>query len=450
MSQQPLVIRSRVVVLPDGIRPATIMVEDGRIASIGDYDASTSGYTLHDHESLAILPGLVDSHVHVNEPGRTHWEGFDSATRAAAVGGVTTVIDMPLNSVPATTTVAALEEKRAAARGRCWVDVGFWAGAVAGNEGDRAGLHQAGARGFKCFLVPSGVDEFSSLSEAEFASAAGQIAQLSRVLLVHAELPGPVERALAALEPDEDRTCYATYLKTRPDQSELDAIELVIRVCRDTGARLHVVHLATAEALPMLQSARAEGLRVTVETCPHYLIFDAESISDRATEFKCAPPIRSADNREQLWAALTRGSIDLVATDHSPCPPDLKQKDSGDFLSAWGGIASLQLALPATWTEAKRRGHGLDSITRWLSQEPAKLAGLGDRKGAIRVGYDADLTVFDAEQLWRVDGHALEHRHKLTPYHGRELSGVVRATYLRGHNIHAQGRLVGQPTGELL
>lgn len=452
MHNRPLVICSRSVVLPEGIRPASIFVEDGRISSITAYDDRPHGFAVHDHGELPLLPGLVDTHVHINDPGRADWEGFESATRAAAHGGVTTLVDMPLNSIPATTTVEALSEKRHAAHGKCWVDVGFWGGAVAENADQRAALHEAGVLGFKCFLVPSGVDEFSHLNEQQFRKAAQQVASLGSVLLVHAELPDPVERALAALSPADDVRSYATYLKTRPDQAELAAIDLCVRVCRETRARLHIVHLATAQAVPLLEAARADGLPITVETCPHYLTFAAEHIAAGATEYKCAPPIRSAQNREQLWQALERGQIDLIASDHSPCPPHMKHRERGDFLKAWGGIGSVEIALPAVWSEAKRRGFGLDAIARWQSAEPALLAGLQGRKGAIRVGHDADFVVFDAGETWapNVSGGALHCRHKLTPYDGLELSGVVLATYLRGRMIFSHDQPMGEPSGELL
>lgn len=450
MHSRPVVVCSRAVVLPDGIRPAAIFVEDGRIAGIGEYHERMQGYAVHDHEAWHILPGLVDTHVHINEPGRTEWEGFDSATRAAAAGGVTTLVDMPLNSIPATTTAAALYQKRAAAHGRCWVDLGFWGGAVAENEAQRAALLAAGVLGFKCFLVPSGVNEFTALNAEQFRRAAQQAAQLDTVLLVHAELPGPVEQAVSALPADADARRYATYLATRPEQAELQAIELAIEVCRETHARVHIVHLSSARALGLIERARMMGLPLSVETCPHYLTFAAEEIEDGATEFKCAPPIRSADNRQQLWNGLMRGAIDMIVTDHSPCPPAMKLRESGDFLKSWGGIASLQLSLSAVWTEAKWRGFGLDAVARWMSAEPALLAGLQGRKGAIRVGHDADFVVFQPDDVQRVNAQPLYHRHPLTPYYDDELYGVVRASYVRGHMVYSAGTLMGHPTGELL
>ncbi len=449
MPRPERVVRGRRVVLPEGTVPAAIHIEGGRISAIAPFEEAPAGVEIVEAGDAAVLPGGIDTHVHVNEPGRADWEGFGSAGRAAAAGGVTTLVDMPLNSVPATTTVEALETKRAAAAGRCHVDVGFWGGCVPGNDGDLPELLAAGALGFKAFLVDSGVPEFPPVTEGDLRRALPVLAASGAPLLVHAELPGPIERAAAGLA-DRDPRRYATYLASRPPAAELEAIELLLALCRERPFRLHVVHLATPEALPALGRARAAGLPVSVETCPHYLTFAAEEVPDGATEHKCAPPIRSAADRDRLWRALASGEIDLVASDHSPAPPALKRRDTGDFVAAWGGISSLQLALAALWTGASRRGHSLADLARWTSAAPSRLAGLEDRKGRIAVGLDADLAILDSEAELEIEPAALFHRHPSTPYAGRRLRGVVRETILRGETIFRDGRHPGPPAGRLL
>ncbi|MBE7447554.1 MAG: allantoinase AllB [Kofleriaceae bacterium] len=429
-----LVVRSRRVVTPAGVVPAAIHVAGGRITRVAAWDEVPAGARLDDRDALAILPGVVDTHVHVDEPGRTEWEGFATATRAAAAGGTTTLVDMPLNSIPATTTREALAAKRAAARGQVSVDVGFWGGVVPGNLDELAGMVADGVRGFKCFLVESGVDEFGWVGEPELRPAMARLAALGAPLLVHAEVAGPIERAAAALAGADPRR-YATYLASRPPAAEEEAIALVTRLCRDTGARTHVVHHSAASALPLLRAARGEGLPLTVETCPHYLRFTAETIPDGATAFKCAPPIREEANREALWQALAEGVLDLVASDHSPCAPGLKRLEAGDFVAAWGGIAGLQLALPVVWTEARRRGHTLVDVARWMCAAPARLAGLTGTKGAIAACADADLCVLGDDEAVTVTPALVRHRHAVTPYAGAELVGRVHATYLRGQLV---------------
>ncbi|HKA86947.1 MAG TPA: allantoinase AllB [Haliangiales bacterium] len=433
------VLRSRRVVLPDGVRPAAIRVAGGRIAAVVAWDDAPDARDVGD---AAILPGLVDAHVHMNEPGRTEWEGFATATAAAAAGGITTLVDMPLNSIPATTSAAALAAKRAAAGGQCRVDVGFWGGVVPGNAGELPGLAAAGARGFKCFLVDSGVAEFPAVDEADLRRALPILTRLGLPLLAHAELAGPIDAAAPPAGADPRR--YATYLASRPEAAEEQAIALLVRLCRDTGARVHIVHLSAASALPEIAGARADGLPVTAETCPHYLHLAAEDIADGATPFKCAPPIRGRANRELLWGALASGVVDMIVSDHSPCAPELKRLERGDFAAAWGGIAGLQLALPVVWTEASRRGLGLADVARWMCDGPARLAGLDGRKGRIAPGHDADLVVFRPEARFRVDPARLRHRHRVTPYAGEELAGVVDATFVRG--VPADG----EPRGVLL
>ena len=428
------------------MRPASIYISDGRISAIGEHSDRPSGVREIDAGSDVVLPGLVDTHVHINDPGRADWEGFETATRAAAAGGITTLVDMPLNSIPPTTTVDGLEAKRRAATGRCHVDVGFWGGVVPGNASDLAPLAKAGVLGFKCFLSPSGVDEFSHVSEWDLRQAMPLLAPLGLPLLAHAEWPG----LLCEPDPGADPRRYSTWLISRPPEAETAAIELFARLSHHTRARVHIVHLASANALPAIAEARAAGVPMTVETCPHYLTFCAEEIPDGATPFKCAPPIRERDHRERLWRALDAGAIDLVATDHSPAPPPLKHVEDGDFVAAWGGIASLQVSLAVMWTGASQRGLSIDRLAQWMSAAPAQLAGLSGRKGAIAVGHDADLTILNPDEVCRVDAATLYHRHAVTPYDGARLRGRVRTTLLGGEIIFADGACRGPARGRLL
>ena len=442
-----LAIHSRHVVTPDGVVDAVVQVKDGRIAAVTPGAAGGPGTA--DVGDRWLLPGLVDTHVHINEPGRTEWEGFETATRAAAAGGVTTLVDMPLNSLPATTNASALRAKAAAAAGKCRVDVGFWGGVVPGNAGELEALAAAGVLGFKCFLAPSGVDEFPNVDERDLREALPIIARLGLPLLAHAESPRALDQAVrttARLEPRR----HATWLASRPRAAEQEAITLLIRLCEETGCRVHVVHLSSADEVPMLRQARARGLPLTVETCPHYLFFAAEEIGDGRTEFKCAPPIRERENRRQLWAALREGVIDLVASDHSPCPPAMKDPQGGNFMTAWGGIASLELGLSALWTEARDRGFTPADLAGWMSASPARLAGFEGTKGAIAVGREADLVVFDPDHEFTVDARHLRQRHPVTPYAGRRLAGRIERVFLRGALVFDGADLVGEPTGRLI
>ncbi|MDT5158542.1 MAG: allantoinase [Acidobacteriota bacterium] len=453
MPSTDLCIRGQRVITPDSEGPAAVHIRDGRIAAVGSFEDVPENCSIVEAGDSVVLPGLVDSHVHVNEPGRTRWEGFATATRAAAAGGVTTIVDMPLNSVPPTTTTEGLREKLDAARGQCRVDVAFWGGLVPGNLGALAQLYAGGVVGFKCFLIPSGVQEFPHMTESELLPALYELARLDAPLIVHAEMPGPVERAHADCcegEAAGDPRRYETFLRSRPREAENEAVALMLKLCRETGARVHIVHHSSADALPLLREAKALELAFTAETCPHYLLFAAEDVPDGATEFKCCPPIRERENRERLWEALGEGTIDMIVSDHSPCPPEMKRRSEGDFMKAWGGISSLQFRLPVIWTEARRRGHTLKDLARWLSREPARLAGLLRRKGSITVGRDADLVIFDPDATFRITPETNEHRHKLTPYEGREFTGVVEATYLRGEKIYERGKFAETPTGELI
>jgi allantoinase len=434
------------VVTPEGIQSAAVLVEGERIQGVVPAGKIPSGTPIQDFGDIAILPGLADSHVHINDPGRTEWEGFHSATRAAAAGGYTFLVDMPLNCLPSTTKVEALDAKRAAAQSQCRVDWAAWGGVVPGNQAEIAGLAKAGVRGFKCFLIHSGVDSFGMVGEDDLRAALPHLAATGLPLLVHAELAGPVDAATAQLANAEWRS-YNTYLQSRPDEAEMLAIRMMLSLCREYGFRLHIVHLSTAMALPELQAARAEALPVTVETCPHYLHFAAADILDAATLFKCAPPIRSRENREALWQGLRDGVIDFVATDHSPCPPAMKRLEEGSFRTAWGGIASLSVALSVVWTEAARRGFTLLDIARWMAEGPAQLAGCDARKGCIATGYDADLVAFDSEASFRVTAERLHYRHPQSPYMGETLRGVVKATYLRGQLVFVEGDFPGEACG---
>ena len=437
---------SRRVVTPEGIRPAAILVEGEKIQGVVSPDQVPNNFETLDFGDAAILPGLVDSHVHINDPGRAEWEGFDTATRAAAAGGYTFLVDMPLNCLPATTTVAALDAKRAAAQGRCRVDWAAWGGVVQDNQGEIEALAAAGVPGFKCFLIHPGIDGFTMVTEQQLRAALPGVARTGLPLLVHAELPGPIDAATEKLN-DADWRRYSTYLQSRPEEAELAAIRLLSSLCREYKFRLHIVHLSASAGLQELKTARSQGLAVSVETCPHYLHLTSETIKDGATVCKCAPPIRSRDNCERLWQGLRDGVIDMVVTDHSPCPPGMKKLDEGNFRTAWGGISSLSVALSLMWTEASNRGFTLLDIARWMVAAPARLVGCEMPKGRIAAGFDADFVVFDPEREFVVTEERLHYRHPLSPYMGEKLRGVVKATYLRGKPVFLEGEFPGKPAG---
>ena len=426
-----LVIRGRRVITVEGTRAVSVHVSSGRIDRVADFDDISGSAEVIEAGDLLVMPGVVDSHVHVNEPGRAQWEGFATATRAAAAGGVTTILDMPLNSIPATTSVGALEAKRDAARGKCVVNVEYIGGVVPGNSGELRRLREAGVRAFKCFLTPSGVDEFGAVDERELRSAFPELADLGVPLMVHAENP------LEILEPAGPSREYVAYLATRPIAAERSAIALMINLMEWREVPVHIVHLSAASSLDLIRAARAKKLPISVETCPHYLTFAAEEIPDSATEYKCAPPIRSSAERDELWDALIAGDIDLVASDHSPCPPEMKETE-GDFFSAWGGIASLQISMPAVWTGARERGVNPERIAEWMCAGPAKLARLDDRKGKIAEGYDADIVIWNPDAGFIVNPAKLQHRNKVTPYAGRKLFGVVEQTFVAGKQVFAR------------
>ncbi|RTQ50056.1 allantoinase AllB [Hymenobacter gummosus] len=436
-------IKSKNIVTPTGIRPGVVRIEGGRIAAVLPENEPLD-VPVTDVGTRALLPGLIDPHVHLNEPGRD-WEGFDTGTRAALAGGLTTLVDMPLNSSPVTTSVAAFEQKLAATAGQLHVNCGFWGGIVPGNAAEVEPLMARGVLGFKAFLTHSGIDEFPNASEADLRAVMPILARHGRPLLVHCEL-----------SQDDDswkqgnKQSYPNYLASRPKRWEDEAVALMIRLCRETGCPVHIVHLSSADSLAQIAAAKAEGLPLTVETGQHYLYFCAEDLPDARTSYKCAPPIRERANNELLWQALQAGLIDFVATDHSPAPPALKQLDSGDFTTAWGGIASLQLALPALWTPARQRGATLPDLARWLSENPARLIGQAGRKGRIQAGYDADLLVLDANAAFTVREDQLQHRHKVSPYVGETLHGVVEQTYLAGRLAWQRPEFVQLNQGRLI
>ena len=439
VAQHDTVLRAPRLIVAGGETSGCVGITDGRISAVEPLEADLTGRQVELGDDVVLIPGLVDAHVQVNEPGRTEWEGFATATRAAAAGGVTTILDMPLNSIPPTVDLPALDIKRKSAEGQCFIDVGFWGGAVPGNLGELRALHDAGVFGFKCFLLHSGVEEFPPLSPADLESYLRVLRDFDGLLIVHAEDANTIAAA-----PDPHGQRYEDFLASRPRIAENIAVGHVIEAARTTAARAHILHLSSSDALPLLADARRDGVRITGETCPHYLALAAEEIPPGATQFKCAPPIREADNRDLLWQGLADGTLDYIVSDHSPCIPELKRLELGDFAAAWGGISSLQVGLPVVWTAARRRGFALADVVRWMAERPAQVTGLR-RKGRIAPGYDADFCLFAPDDEFVVDPARLLHRNPITPYAGRRLTGVVRSTWLRGHELSGnepQGRLL--------
>jgi allantoinase len=447
MTSQPaaFVLRSRRVVSTGGVLPGDIWIRNGVIAGVVPLGQQPiNDIPMEDVGNRVVMPGLVDTHVHINEPGRTEWEGFTTATQAAASGGITTLVDMPLNCIPVTTTLEALEIKRREAATQLWTDCGFYWGVIPGNANQLEPMIAAGVLGFKCFLIHSGIDDFSHVGESDLRKAMAILARHNVPLLVHAELDCNEHQEYG------DSRQYQSYLNSRPPRWETEAIALMIRLCRETGCWVHIVHLSCADALPMIREARAEGLPLTVETCPHYLTLYAESVPDGDTRFKCAPPIRELENAQRLWQGLLDDTIDFIVSDHSPCTPELKLLEQGDFAGAWGGISSLQFGLSLVWTEALRRGVGLEQLVRWMCQRPAWFIRLEGQKGAIAPGYDADLVVWEPEASFTVTPDKIYHRHKVTPYEGKQLYGVVHKTLLRGKTAYENSRLSPTPFGKIL
>jgi len=443
-----LAIKSDRTITPSGIQPAVVLINNGKIIDVLN-EFESQDVTIIDIGNNVLMPGIVDPHVHINEPGRTHWEGFDTATKSALAGGITTLVDMPLNSSPVTTTTKAFDEKLDAAKVKLHVNCGFWGGVIPGNEKEIEPLIEKGVLGFKAFLVHSGIDEFPNVTEADLRKAMPIIAKDDMPLLVHCELitnSKPSSRLLSGL----NSKLYSNYLSSRPKSWENNAIALMIRLCEEFNCRTHIVHLSSADSIEQIAKAKQKGLPLTVETGQHYLYFNAEEIPDGRTEFKCAPPIRERSNNEKLWQALKEGIIDFVATDHSPAPPDLKQLETGDLMTAWGGISSLQFSLPVLWTAAKKRGCTIKDISRWLSENPTNLPGIQNSKGKIQKGYDADLVIWDPEEKFTVTEEIIQHRHKLTPYLGEKLYGLVKQTWIAGVKCFEDGRFLQLKKGELM
>jgi len=446
MSSAECIIRSSSVLTPEGLRPAALHIKGGRVLGVLDIDSTMPGLPVNDFGDLVIMPGLVDTHVHVNEPGRAEWEGFVTATQASAAGGITMIVDMPLNSTPVTTSRDAFTAKLEAAEGKLRVDCGFYGGVIPENCKMLQPLIDAGILGLKAFLIHSGIDDFPEVAEAHLRNAMPVIAKSGLPLLVHCEIAGDPAHGAAQRNPSS----YREYLASRPRMWEHRAIDLMTNLCAEFSCRIHIVHVSSADAIPGLRKARRNGLPVTTETCPHYLYFCSEEIPDGDTRFKCAPPIREKENRERLWNALDDGDIDFVVSDHSPSPPELKHMGAGDYRKAWGGISSLQFGLPIVWTEARKRGKSVTDIAEWMSRRPAEFAGMTGRKGAIAAGYDADFVVWNPNESFTVAPETTYHRHRMTPYEGRTLYGRVHATYLRGEKIFENGVFEGDPTGQVI
>lgn len=434
-------IISNRTITPDGVRKAVVIIDEGKIKDILN-ELPSGNFSIEEVGDNVLMPGIIDPHVHINEPGRTNWEGFDTATKAAIAGGITSLVEMPLNASPVTTTIKAFEEKLKATKGKLHTNCGFWGGIIPGNENEIEPLIEKGILGFKAFLTHSGIDEFSNVTEDDLKKAMPIIAKYDLPLLVHCELSTPIHHSLFTIH-------YKDYLSSRPKKWEDDAIALMIRLCEEFNCRTHIVHLSSADSIEQIKKAKQKNIPLTVETGQHYLYFNAESIKDGQTAFKCAPPIREKANNEKLWQALKDGVIDFVATDHSPAPPELKEIESGDFMKAWGGIASLQFALPVLWTAAIKNNCSLNDIAKWLCEKPAILPQLRS-KGKIEIGYDADFVVWNPEEKFIVAEKNIYHKHKITPYLNEELSGVVKQTWIKGEKVFDEGTILQLNKGMIL
>ncbi|MBT4554394.1 MAG: allantoinase AllB [Candidatus Marinimicrobia bacterium] len=436
-------IASQKVLTLEGEKPAAILIKGEKILDVVSIENIPENCPTEDMGNNMIMPGLVDVHVHINEPGRTDWEGFETATKAAAAGGITTIVDMPLNCIPVTTTVDALNQKIIATKDQLWIDCGFYGGLIPDNIQDLESLADAGVLGFKAFLSPSGIDEFPNISEKHLREALHILAKKGIPVLVHAELEN------GATSSEENKT-YKYFQESRPKSWENNAIKLLIQLCREFNVHIHIVHLSSADILPEIAQTRKDGFPLTVETCPHYLHFSSERISDGDTRFKCAPPIWNGENRENLWAGLEEGIINFITSDHSPCTPELKNLEAGNFEKAWGGISSLQFALPVIWTECKQRGYSLEQLINWMSKQPAKFIGKDQQKGQISPGFDADLVCWNPDKKYIIKKEAIHHKNKLTPYEGESLYGVVNATFLRGQKVYENGQFLGKSKGKII
>ena len=436
-------IISHRVLTPKGEQPAAILIQEEKIMDVVSISEISSDCPVEDMKNDVVMPGLVDTHVHINEPGRTDWEGFETATKAAAAGGITTLVDMPLNCIPVTTTVDALNQKIAATKNQLWVDCGFYGGLIPDNLQDIESLADAGVLGFKAFLSHSGIDEFPNINEKHLREALPIFANKGIPILVHAELENGAIQS-------EDHSTYKSFQDSRPKSWENNAVKLLIQLSKEFDARIHIVHLSSADILAEIAQTRNDGYPISVETCPHYLHFSSEHISDGDTRFKCAPPIWESDNKEKLWSGLENGLINFITSDHSPCTAELKNLEVGDFEKAWGGISSIQFTLPVIWTECKTRGYSMDQLINWMSKQPAKFIGKDQQKGQISPGFDADLVCWNPDEKYIIQKEAIHHKNKLTPYEGESLYGVVNATFLRGQKVYENGEFLGNPTGKII
>ncbi len=436
-------IISHRVLTPKGERPAAILIQEEKIMDVVSISEIPSDCPVEDMKNDVVMPGLVDTHVHINEPGRTDWEGFETATKAAAAGGITTLVDMPLNCIPVTTTVDALNQKIAATKNQLWVDCGFYGGLIPDNLQDIESLADAGVLGFKAFLSHSGIDEFPNINEKHLREALPIFANKGIPILVHAELENGAIQS-------ENHSTYKSFQDSRPKSWENNAVKLLIQLSKEFDARIHIVHLSSADILAEIAQTRNDGYPISVETCPHYLHFSSEHISDGDTRFKCAPPIWESDNKEKLWSGLENGLINFITSDHSPCTAELKNLEVGDFEKAWGGISSIQFTLPVIWTECKTRGYSMDQLINWMSKQPAKFIGKDQQKGQISPGFDADLVCWNPDEKYIIQKEAIHHKNKLTPYEGESLYGVVNATFLRGQKVYENGEFLGNPTGKII